>query len=87
MLVMALLFLFPAIYNVILAFQRLTPYDAPGDAVWVGLQNFRDVFADPQTGRSAFNTVFWLTSVTVAIRLVAGMALALLLHSPVLERW
>jgi len=87
MLVMALLFLFPAIYNVILAFQRLTPYDAPGDAVWVGLQNFRDVFADPQTGRSAFNTVFWLTAVTVAIRLVAGMALALLLQSPVLERW
>jgi multiple sugar transport system permease protein len=87
MLVMALLFLFPAIYNVILAFQRLTPYDAPGDAVWVGLQNFRDVFADPQTGRSALNTVFWLTAVTVAIRLVAGMALALLLQSPVLERW
>jgi multiple sugar transport system permease protein len=87
MLVMALLFLFPAIYNVILAFQRLTPYDAPGDAVWVGLQNFRDVFANPQTGRSALNTVFWLTAVTVAIRLVAGMALALLLQSPVLERW
>jgi multiple sugar transport system permease protein len=87
LLVMALLFLFPAIYNVILAFQKLTPYDAPGDAVWVGLQNFRDVFTDPQTGRSAFNTVFWLTAVTVAIRLVAGMALALLLQSPVLERW
>jgi multiple sugar transport system permease protein len=87
LLVMALLFLFPAIYNVILAFQKLTPYDAPGDAVWVGLQNFREVFTDPQTGRSAFNTVFWLTAVTVAIRLVAGMALALLLQSPVLERW
>lgn len=87
MLVMALLFLFPAVYNVVLAFQRLSPYDAPGDAVWVGLQNFRDVFSDPQTGRSAFNTVFWLTAVTVAIRLVAGMALALLLQSPVLERW
>ncbi len=87
MLVMALLFLFPAVYNVVLAFQRLSPYDAPGDAVWVGLQNFRDVFTDPQTGRSAFNTVFWLTGVTVAIRLVAGMALALLLQSPVLERW
>lgn len=87
LLVMALLFLFPAIYNVVLAFQRLTPYDAPGDAVWVGLQNFRDVLSDPQTGRSALNTVFWLTAITVAIRLVAGMGLALLLQSPVLERW
>lgn len=87
MLVMAVLFLFPAIYNLVLAFQRLTPYDAPGDAVWVGLQNFRAVFTNPQTGRSALNTVFWLTAVTVAIRLAAGMALALLLQSPVLERW
>lgn len=85
--VMAVLFLFPAVYNVVLSFQRLTPYDAPGDAVWVGLQNFRDVFADPQTGRSALNTVFWLTAVTVVIRLVAGMGLALLLQSAVLERW
>lgn len=87
MLVMAVLFLFPAIYNLVLAFQRLTPYDAPGDAVWVGLQNFRAVFTNPQTGRSALNTVFWLTAVTVAIRLAAGMAVALLLQSPVLERW
>jgi multiple sugar transport system permease protein len=87
LLVMAALFLFPAIYNVVLAFQELTPYDAPSDAKWVGWSNFSSLLHNPETGRSAFNTVFWLTVVTVAIRLVIGMALALLLQSQVLQRW
>jgi multiple sugar transport system permease protein len=85
--VMGVLFLFPAIYNVVLAFQKLTPYDAPGDATWVGWSNFSALAHDPDTGRSAFNTIFWLTAVTVIIRLVIGMALALLLQSQVLQRW
>ena len=84
---MGALFVFPAIYNVVLAFQELSPYDAPSDAKWVGWSNFSSVLHDPETGRAAFNTVFWLTAVTVAIRLVIGMALALLLQSQVLQRW
>ncbi len=84
---MGALFLFPAIYNVVLAFQELTPYDAPSDAKWVGWSNFSSLLHDPETGRAAFNTIFWLTAVTVAIRLVIGMALALLLQSQVLQRW
>ena len=87
LLVMGALFLFPAIYNVVLAFQELTPYDAPSDAKWVGWSNFSSLLHDPKTGRAAFNTIFWLTAVTVAIRLVIGMALALLLQSQVLQRW
>ncbi len=85
--VIGLMFLFPAAYNVILAFQELTPFDAPGDATWVGFENFTRVFTDPQTRTSAFNTTFWLTGVTVVLRLVFGMGLALLLQSQVLARW
>jgi multiple sugar transport system permease protein len=85
--IVALLFLFPSIYNVILAFQKLSPYEAPGDAEWVGLQNFENVLTDPQFGAAAFNTVFWLTLVTVVLRLLFGLALAVALHSPVLGRW
>ncbi|MBE1608679.1 ABC transporter permease subunit [Actinopolymorpha pittospori] len=70
-----------------LAFQKLTPYDAPGDATWVGWSNFAALLHNPETGQSAFNTVFRLTAITVAIRLVIGMALALLLQSQVLHRW
>lgn len=87
LLVIGALFAFPSVYNVILAFQKLTPYESPGDAVWVGLRNFASVFTDPQIGSAAINTAFWLTAVTVTIRLVLGLALALLLQSPVLQRW
>lgn len=85
--IVALLFLFPSVYNVILAFQRLSPFEAPGDAEWVGLSNFEDVLTDPQFGSAAFNTVFWLTLVTVVLRLIFGLGLAVALHSPVLRRW
>ncbi|MET0423952.1 MAG: sugar ABC transporter permease [Actinoplanes sp.] len=87
LLVIGVLFLFPGIYNVVLAFQKITPYDAPGDGTWAGLGNFTAIFTDRLVGEAAFNTVFWLTAVTVAIRLVTGMGLALLLQSKVLHRW
>lgn len=85
--VIGVMFIFPAAYNVVLAFQALTPFDAPGDATWVGFDNFTSVFTDPQTRNSAFNTTFWLTGVTVVLRLVLGMGLALFLQSQVLARW
>ncbi|MBL7258818.1 carbohydrate ABC transporter permease [Paractinoplanes lichenicola] len=87
LLVIGVLFLFPGVYNVVLAFQDLTPFDAPGDAEWAGLANFQAVLTDPLVGSAAVNTVFWLTAATVIIRLVIGMGLALLLHSRVLHRW
>ncbi|MEV0616732.1 sugar ABC transporter permease [Nonomuraea sp. NPDC050404] len=87
LIVIAVLFLVPSVYNVVLAFQKLTPYEPVGDAVWVGLKNFASIFTDPEIGSAAFNTAFWLTAVTVAIRLGLGLGLALLLQSPVLQRW
>lgn len=85
--IVALLFLFPSIYNVFLAFQKLSPYQAPGDGEWVGLKNFQNILSDPQFGAAAFNTIFWLTLLTVIARLIFGLAFAVALHSPVLQRW
>lgn len=85
--VIGVLFLFPAVYNVVLAFQRLSPFESPGDAVWVGLANFSALVTSPQTRTSAVNTVVWLTAATVVLRLVLGMGLALLLQSRALARW
>jgi multiple sugar transport system permease protein len=85
--VIAVLFLFPAVYNIILSFQKLSPYQSPGDAIWVGLSNFTAVFTNQQTPVAAWNTAFWLTALTVIIRLVLGMGIALLLQSDVLARW
>lgn len=85
--IVALLFLFPSFYNVVLAFQRLSPFDAPTDGEWVGFANFTRVFTDPGFGGVAWNTVFWLTIVTVVMRIVMGIGLAVALQSPILERW
>jgi multiple sugar transport system permease protein len=87
LIVIGVLFVFPSVYNVVLAFQKLSPYDAPGDAEWVGFDNFKAIFSDPQIGSATLNTAFWLTALTVTIRLVLGLALALLLQSRVLQRW
>lgn len=87
LLVIGLLFLVPSIYNVILAFQSLSPYQSPGDAEWVGAENFTAMLEDPDLGTAATNTVLWLTALTVLARLVAGLGLALALQSPVLRRW
>lgn len=85
--IVALLFLFPSIYNVILAFQDISPYQSPGDGEWNGLENFEYVLGNPDFLNIAFNTVFWLTGLTVVLRIVLGLGLAVALHSPVLQRW
>lgn len=85
--IVALLFLFPSVYNVVLAFQKLSPYQDVSDAQWVGFRNFENILTDPQFAGAAFNTVFWLTLVSVVLRLAFGMVLAVALHSPILRRW
>ncbi len=86
MIMLALLFGVPAGYNIWLSLHEVTPYDALGDGPFVALSNFAAVLADPQTPLSLGNTVFWLTLLTVALRLVAGLGIALLLHAKVLRR-
>ncbi|HEX7350048.1 sugar ABC transporter permease [Brachybacterium sp.] len=87
LLVVGLLFLIPSIYNVVLAFQSLSPYQSPGDAEAVGVENFTDLWSSGDLPNAAVNTVFWLTAMTVVLRIALGLALALALESPVLRRW
>lgn len=83
---LALLFGLPALYNGWLSLHEITPYDALGDGEFVGADNFAAAFANPLTATSVGNTVFWLTLATVVIRLVLGLGLAVLLQQPVLRR-
>ncbi|HLR97013.1 MAG TPA: sugar ABC transporter permease [Jiangellaceae bacterium] len=87
MAVIGLLFLIPSIYNVVLAFQSLSPFQSPGDAEAAGFENFTDLWSSGDLPDAAFNTVFWLTAMTVLLRLLAGLGLALALQSPILRRW
>lgn len=85
--ILALFFAGPAIYNITLSFQRVSLFDLGQGGEWAGLANFRELARDPLTSLALKNTTFWLTGVTVALRLVLGLGLALLLNASVFRRW
>jgi multiple sugar transport system permease protein len=66
--------IYPLFYSLRLSFTDLT--EASGTEKWVGLQNYRDLLADPLFWNAAGNSAFFVT-VSVAIQVVLGVALAL----------
>jgi multiple sugar transport system permease protein len=87
LIMLALFFFFPALYNLYLSLRELSLFQLSTGGTYVGLDNYVELFQDPDTGLILLNTAFWLTLVTVVIRLVLGVGLALMLDSEVLRRW
>ncbi|TNC48618.1 sugar ABC transporter permease [Rubellimicrobium rubrum] len=52
----------------------------PGAARWVGLENYQDLWGDPQFWRAFRNTLVW-TGASVALQFALGLGLALLLNT------
>ena len=84
--VLALFFFGPALFNVVLSFRRVSLFALGHGGRWVGFLNFSNLLRDPLTVLALKNTVLWLTLLTVGLRIVIGLALALLLNSGVLVR-
>ncbi|PWH06772.1 glycerol-3-phosphate ABC transporter permease [Brachybacterium endophyticum] len=70
----------PSVYNIVLSFMDWNLLDPFPE--WVGLANYKDVFADPDFWTIILNTVVF-TGVTVAGSLVGGLALGSLLATRV----
>lgn len=87
MLILAVFFAGPALYNILLSFQELSLFDLGKQGEWVGFANFAEVLGNPKTGAALWNTTVPLTIVTVVVRLVLGLGLALLLNASVFGRW
>lgn len=85
--VLGLFFGGPAVYNVLLSFQRVSLFDLGSGGEWVGFANFGELIRDPLTAAALKNTTVWLTFATVSLRLVLGLALAVLLNASVFRRW
>ncbi|MEF2072676.1 carbohydrate ABC transporter permease [Consotaella aegiceratis] len=85
--VLALFFAGPAVYNIALSFQRISLFELGKGGEWVGLQNFVELAGEPATYRAFVNTAFWQTFVTVLVRLLLGLAIAMLLNTSVFKRW
>ena len=76
-LVLFILFMLaPAVFGVLISF---TNWDILGAPSWIGLENYRNIFADGLFRRSIWNT-FYFFVLTAAPLVALGLALAILLN-------
>jgi arabinogalactan oligomer/maltooligosaccharide transport system permease protein len=79
--VMALVILYPFIYNVVISFQNmnLTHFK---DAGWIGLRNYSSVILDSQFWYFFFKTVLW-TGLNLTFHVSIGLMLALIINEDI----
>lgn len=80
-------FFAPSLYNIWIGFFDLNLFKFAQGGKFVGLSNFKRMFENPEILRVFFNTIFWLTFVTVVLRIVLGLVIGLLMNSEFLKRW
>ena len=85
--ILALFYVYPTAQNLAISFTDLSLLGLKRGGHPVGLDNYREFVESPDFGRLLFNTVVWLTALSVALRLLLGLGIALLLNSPLLRRW
>lgn len=74
--IFAIIGLYPAIFSLILAFQK---WNGMGEMEFVGLNNFQVILSDPLFWKSVYNTII-LGLMGTAPQLVIGLVLAFLLN-------
>src|SRR6266496_3184717 len=84
--IIALFYAYPTIQNLALSFTDLSLLRLRRGGNWIGFENYREFLTSPDFGHILFNTVIWLTALSVTLRLLIGLGMALLLNSPVLRR-
>jgi multiple sugar transport system permease protein len=85
-LILGVFYVYPMLYNLEVSFTDLSLLRLRQGGSFVGFDNYRELLTSRELGHVLFNTVVWLTALSVAVRLVLGLAMALLLNSPVLQR-
>jgi multiple sugar transport system permease protein len=86
LLILAAFYLYPMASSTWFSLTDLSLMKLRQGGRYIGLENYSDALTGADFWRVVWNTAFWLTAVSVAVRLVLGMALALLLHSQALLR-
>jgi len=86
-LVLAFFFAGPALYNIALSFQNVSLFDLGQSNEWVGFANFVAVLTGGGLAAAFFNTAVMQTLITVVLRLLFGLGLAILLNADVFKRW
>jgi multiple sugar transport system permease protein len=84
--ILALFYAYPTLQNLATSFTDLSLLGLRRGGNWVGLDNYREFLTGPEFRHVLFNTVIWLTALSVALRLAFGLGIALLLDAPLLRR-
>ncbi|WP_226783243.1 carbohydrate ABC transporter permease [Oceaniglobus trochenteri] len=78
---------YPTALNLYYSLTDLSLLGMKEGGTYVGLEHYADLLTSKDFYRTLWNTLFWLTGVSVVIRLVLGLGLALLLNSATLKRY
>lgn len=84
---LVMFYLYPTLFNLVNSFTDLSLFGLRQGGDWVGLDNYFELLTSDDFHRVLWNTAFWLTFVSVSVRIVLGLILALLLNSKVLEKY
>ena len=85
-LILGLFYVYPTFQNLAISLTDLSLLRLRVGGNFIGLDNYREFVRSPEFGHLLFNTVIWLTALSVILRLAIGLGMALLLDSPVLKR-
>ena len=85
-LILAAFYAYPTFQNAAISLTDLSLLKLRSGGSFVGLDNYREFLTSPEFGHLLFNTVVWLTALSVVLRILIGLGMALLLDSPVLAR-
>ena len=86
-LILAAFYAWPTFQNAAISVTDLSLLKLRSGGNFVGLDNYREFLTSPEFGHLLFNTVVWLTALSVVLRILIGLGMALLLNSPVLARF
>ena len=84
---LACFYVYPTVFNLETSVTDLSLFGLRRGGEWVGVANYVELLTSGDFRRVVWNTVVWLTLIGVGVRIVLGLALALLLDSDVLRRW
>ncbi len=87
MVVLISFYLYPTFYNLYNSFTDLSLLGLKQGGEYIGFDNYLRLFHDEGFGHLIWNTFFWLTFVSVSLRIVLGVLLALLLNSETLKKF
>ena len=77
---------YPVLLQIIMAFKEYTLKDGIWGSEWIGLQNFVEMFEDPQISYVLWNTV-WISLLKIILSIVFPLILALFLFDMRAERY